>query len=337
MSILYTFCSFLNNIFTIFLSSRRYFTFSVLLLFTCVAFVNSNLNEWPNPTCANDQTTHCKIKNVNQPIKNDIIFYAGDFDANHYKTLTVSGGILSFIPTNLFFHFTNLEKLKLSNCNLLKFELPNVRNEKLKTVFIDKTEMTSVDNFAFHGADHLEDVWLGYNKIKTVGSLAFYNLNKLIILAIDNNELDALDRDTFRNTMKLKTLLLHKNNLDNIDFIEVLNSLNTLDLGHNRITMINPKLFSNKNHLKKLLLYDNCLINFDFDGYPVKDLEILRLDENYIEEISSIGVTTNFLILSEFFIDRNNINCTHLRTVIDAVHESNIRVNLKTDKIPNLH
>lgn len=308
---------------------------------------------WSNITCStslysNNQLTselpfpgHCSLENVRVVTKTDLFYNDTTYAyRENFVSLTISG-IVNFIPPNLFSVFTSLSILSINNGELLQLDPEDFRNGRQLTMLsLSNNSLTELVDYNFNGADRIEDLNLSENKIKTIGSLAFYNFINLINLQLSGNELELLNAENFQYILTLKSLSLDSNKLKNMEFISELKHLEILNLSNNRISYVNPRFFKNKPNLIELYMGNNCLFHFDFDKFykisAINGLIKLGLSNNYLSEIEIVGLKRNFRMLDRFGIEGNNLNCSYLQFIVDAVGETHIDVETKTDINPNI-
>lgn len=102
-----------------------------------------------------------------------------------------------------------------------------------------------LQNYAFKGAVHLEDLDLSHNDLVSIPKKAFSGLTNLKNLNLSHNKIKSLPITVFRDLTSLTTLDLSDNNLNNIqaDLLNPLKKLDTLSLNRNAIAKISGELW----------------------------------------------------------------------------------------------
>ena len=183
---------------------------------------------------------------------------------------------------------------RISNINLLK-KFRNLTNLNLVNNKIrDLTPLAGLSN--------LIELRVGSNFIKNLDPIE--QLIKLTHLQIDNNAIRSLG-SLFKLPF-LSSLTASDNYLDNM-IIEHghFTNLKHLDLSRNKIKIF--EIRTNLKRLESILLNHNPIEKIYFiDLYDFKSVKILRLDQIYINPLTSIVNMPRYL--SEFFFAHNSLN-----------------------------
>lgn len=97
-----------------------------------------------------------------------------------------------------------------------------------------------------------------------------------VILRAEHNRIDFVVADELPNT-HLQELYLHHNNIGSADFLNGLESLETIDLSHNELPRINASIFANFLNLTVLNISHNKLKSIEF-AFLSLTTQLTRLD-----------------------------------------------------------
>lgn len=134
--------------------------------------------------------------------------------------------------------------------------------------------------------------------------LSFNSLNKLWM---PNNKIALLEPGSFKALRNLVELNFTKNNIKNISkgVFNGMYSLSLLDLSHNQIQTIDSNSFDRTDSLKKLYLNDNLISNTTFLINNCKNVDLLDLSNNRLEELQFVKSCWK---LSKLNANRNNLS-----------------------------
>ncbi|XP_043494491.1 protein toll-like [Polistes fuscatus] len=214
---------------------------------------------------------------------------------SNVKQLVLSGNGLTYLNSDFFENFTNLEWIDLSD-NRLKFPDDIFDYTKnIKRLELSGNGLGSKDIKILYELDNLEFLNLMGNKLKELQpdpTLLTENI-KLRQLRLHNNDrfLYTLPEDIFKNLENLEEVYLNNNGLqilpENIFYYS--RSLKYINLdGDNRIRTLPDKIFQDMINLEKLNLSRNDIANISRDLFAgltfLTELNMERNEISYIEE-----------------------------------------------------
>ena len=147
---------------------------------------------------------------------------------------------------NLFLDLGNLEKLDLSHNKLNRIPVgyfDSLRN--LKALAIVKSGVRTIEDGAFIGCLHLEELWLYDNPLGQVSRRVLSDVPTLLRLALGMSELKLLPEDLFQDLVNIKTIDLTGNRLRSLPahiFAGLVN-LKNVDLEENQLERLPETLF----------------------------------------------------------------------------------------------
>lgn len=281
---------------------------SILFVLLLTAVVVISEDPVKKSTChPSTSAGNCTItfNEINQYYKLEYVMQTDDDGPETYSNIIFQQGILHYLPTNLFNIFSGATSLTVYEGQLLTLK-PGwfQKAEKLEYLSVTKNNISELLDYTFMGADKINTVILSDNHIKLVGKLAFYNLEEL------------------------HTLDLAANNLLALDFLDGLKTLKSLDLRANLITNVNSDMFSDLKVLEDLFLSNNCLKEFDFNAtIPMTELKTIEMNDNYLANITAKEIKDNFPTITKMSVLNNNIDCTNLKVIENAVGSSTFQFN----------
>ncbi|CAF1534825.1 unnamed protein product [Adineta ricciae] len=249
------------------------------------------------------EITECSLSNVDLLIES--------LTSNSLRTLDLSLNKLNSISSLI--KFTKLTILNLNN-NLIK--------EIQSNIFTNLINLFEID--------------LSYNEIKHISSDAFIGLVNLNVLKLNNNHLNSLETVNIHNEIEsflsplnetLPTLILSNNFLQNINSIQNLSSLMSLEVCCNQIKKLDEFIFKEThelqsvdlsfNHIESIhpLTFNGTIIEYlDLSSNPFISLEITNII--YDEQFKPKNQTTSFLdSIKSRLISLSLANCTNLQEI----------------------
>ncbi len=204
-------------------------------------------------------------------------------------------GELENNPIKVISIFKDLIWLNLSNNQIEDINaLGKLKN--LTELDLSKNQIKDIN--ALGKLKNLTELNLSKNQIKDIDALK--DLTNLMILGLSNNQIS--DILPLNNLTSLVKLHLHQNQIKQIDSISALIKLEELSLGNNQITDIEP--LKQLECLKKLYLNKNQIKNINSLEKLNKNLVVLGLDYNQIDDISLLA---NFKELTNLGLANNKI------------------------------
>lgn len=182
-------------------------------------------------------------------------------DPTNVTTINITNVPLGHIPIGLGETFPKLEILQLNNCNTSSISgLGNV--PKLKKLYLDKNQLTEVEEGQLAGAPNLRLFEATENQIETISSKAFAGNLLLYWLDLGRNRIGGLPWGCFEGLTSLVSLVLSHNMIDDIRGVfQGLEGLSTLDLSFNEIREIHDLTFERTTNLEKIYLQNNKIEN----------------------------------------------------------------------------
>lgn len=198
-----------------------------------------------------------------------------------FETLDLSSNMLSLHDLKQFLTATkgtNVGKLKVSGHYGKGFSFSNLPDP---------------DNMTFEGLrdSHLQHLDLSSNRIFALQRGVFSPLQNVQIVDVSQNRVNQIHKNAFDGLeVNLQSLNLSHNLLGEIysHTFDSLTSLRVLDLSHNHIGVLGYNSFSGVKNLRALFLTGNALTTLGFPA-PLPKLQILKLDDNKLKSVYSIG------------------------------------------------
>ncbi len=153
----------------------------------------------------------------------------------------------------------NLSKQRINNLDGLD-QIPN--KERIRKLYIEENQFTTIPVDAFAGFTNLLELKLGANHINDIQINAFASLNSLQILSLMRNQINYIKANAFVGLNSLQILNLNNNQINIItdDTFSGLHELKSLMLDNNTIVDISDNAFNAfKSSIKEIKLYNNPL------------------------------------------------------------------------------
>lgn len=221
-------------------------------------------------TCSfteNDHGFGCEISSVNITMGS---IFMSEFDAPERSVENVyfTDSRLDFVPDEIFTEFPSITRLDLSSVGL----------RELHQIFMNCTSLT-----------HLI---LNQNELKDLPGKVFSNCLNLEHVEIFDNAVGAIDKNAFQGLTSLKTLSIQNSEAKTI-------SKETVEL--------DSELFQQAPQLESLLISLRQPININKPLQSLKELKILRVEDNLIPHLGG-DFLTNSLLIEQLSLSRNQIS-----------------------------
>lgn len=231
--------------------------------------------------------------------------------SSHHVDETTFAGLIRLVILNL--AHNAVTRISAGTFKELYFlQILDLRNNSIG--FIEEGTFLPVYN--------LHTLNLAENRLHTLNDRIFAGLFVLEKLTLNNNLINIIEPNVFKNCSDLKELDLSSNQLTDVpEALQDLSVLKTLDLGENQISTFANGSFRGLNQLTGLRLIDNQIENItvgmlnDLPRLSVlnvaknkiqniehgafdnnKNIEAIRLDNNYLSDINGIFATLPSLL-----------------------------------------
>uniref|UniRef100_A0A182PBH4 Fibronectin type-III domain-containing protein n=1 Tax=Anopheles epiroticus TaxID=199890 RepID=A0A182PBH4_9DIPT len=229
---------------------------------------------------------------------------------------------------------SHLESLSIINGKLT--QVPSkaiVGLKKLMLLDLDANEISSLEDYAFHGlhlvklnlkGNHIErvpmnalagleeslaELDLSENRLRQFPTLALRQLDNLRLVRLSMNEIASLEPDdSYTRFGSLSFLDLSLNNFVELyaDIFGAFPALKTLSLYNNFIETVHRDAFVSLHELQSLDLSHNRIVYLDPDVFVGnRRLHTVDLSRNHVHYVS--GVFANLPVLREVFLSENNL------------------------------
>ena len=176
----------------------RFYTLSVLALFSILKFTNVYLYLLPFSNCP--LSCECEINDV---------------QVNKLKLMCTTMFIPFYTLPSDFLQNPDLEKLNdlTITGDVEYFPLNFCMHENLMTVRIEHTKLKTLFSGSLTCLTKLTFLYLNYNEITEIKKNYFNNIQNLFILELSNNIITIIENEAFNNLPKLFKLDLSNNNI----------------------------------------------------------------------------------------------------------------------------
>ncbi|CAG9562611.1 unnamed protein product [Danaus chrysippus] len=231
----------------------------------------------------------------------------------------------SYIESNYFQRFVNLEELTIRNCKIIR--IPGNAFEglrKIKKISIrSKNREWSPNKYlelslgTFNGLRELQLLDLGKNNLKNIPSEIFCPLENLQTLNLTNNRMKSIDRLGFGKSCGtgLRSLDISQNELKSLSEeseISGLRHLQELKLQHNNISDISDEIFNGLISLRILnISYNNLQLIPEGIFANTKELREIYLNNNQLFELAR-GVFHRLEQLLVLDLSNNQLSSAHI-------------------------
>lgn len=194
-------------------------------------------------------------------------------ETNQLREFVASDGLLGVLRNGTFAGQSNLEVIRLTNCNV-----------------------TQIEDDAFLGLTRLNRVSLIRNRLTTVPPLAFYRTPAIRVIDFERNNLTRVESAPFRNNTQLTQLFLEYNQITQIegDFTRAFrDTLTYVNLSGNVCIDRSFNLNSEADFRFFKMVLQNCFANFiGPDGWKRVTLE-LRGPMSLFDEFGNLVARVN--------------------------------------------
>lgn len=205
------------------------------------------------------------------------------------NNIFISFDILSFVflsrnkisRMDFYSNKSNEEEIDLSYNEIITIE--NMKKPNLKSLYLQKNNITYVYKGIFEKYENLLNLNLGYNNIALIPDKTFSSLNQLRSLNISYNNIETINKQAFYGLKKLEVLSIDHNKIkylriDIFSFTPNLNSLHVTDIPY----ICSPKFAKEFSKIEVRIIADEVHCPEDsFDKYQVVGLpEKINLENN---------------------------------------------------------
>ncbi|XP_038211605.1 slit homolog 3 protein-like [Zerene cesonia] len=269
-------------------------------------------------------------------------------DMQYLYTVNLKNNLIKNLDENLFsnthslqnvdFSFNEIQAIpkfmfKDNNISIFNIQRNNIGGALVRGTFEGLFFVTELDlsfqnldfieDYAFVGLSHVEELFLNNNRIKNVSLKSFNNMYTLKRLDLSNNLITTLGFH-MDDLIKLKYLLINKNIIGSIkkDDFHGLHVLQFLDVSHNNISQIESYSFKDMDQLNSFDISKNLLANTLQDNafYGLKSLPVLEIS------YSSLNIIQNNSFNGMFNL--HTLNISH-----GAITEITYNALINTDNI----
>ncbi|XP_066527812.1 fibromodulin a [Hoplias malabaricus] len=146
-------------------------------------------------------------------------------------------------------------------------------------------------------------VYLQHNQITSISESAFGNATNLVWVMLHENHISTVDKNAFAKLSKLDRLYLSGNNLTDVPGLLPL-SLRDLRLNHNKIAKVQPGAFEGMDNLTILLLNNNQIQDIGGVFKDLRSLTLLDISNNQLKKVPE-GLPS---MLHQLYLGSNSIN-----------------------------
>ncbi|NP_001025243.1 fibromodulin a precursor [Danio rerio] len=145
-------------------------------------------------------------------------------------------------------------------------------------------------------------VYLQHNQITSVPDNAFGNATNLVWVMLHENHINSVGKQAFAKLSNLNRLYLNNNNLTEVPS-NLPRSLRDLRLNHNKIGKLAPNAFEGMENLTILLLHHNSLQDIGVGLKGLKSLTLLDVSRNQLKKVPESLPE----MLHQLYLDSNSI------------------------------
>ncbi|XP_056590377.1 fibromodulin a [Triplophysa dalaica] len=172
-------------------------------------------------------------------------------------------------------------------------------------------------------------VYLQHNQITSVPDNAFGNATNLVWIILHENHINSVGNNVFSKLANLDRLYLSNNNLTEVPS-NLPRSLRDLRLNHNSIAKVSPNAFEGMENLTILLLHNNGLQEISGSLKSLKSLTLLDASSNQLKKIPD-GLPE---MLHQLYLESNSIDAIPADFLSQFINLQYVRFshNALTDK-----
>lgn len=219
-------------------------------------------------------------------------------------TVVFQGSTVAYVPPQLFEKYTNVNR-----------------------VYLNATELESIDSDSFDKADNLKEIYLNQNKLTELGARSFSKAKQCHILDLSQNKIQHMDDRAFEGLSTVRKLLLNLNRIRTVseDVFAPLIQLNYLDLSNNNIETFVDGIFEHNRALQ--------MVDLSFNSIKVLSLNLknnllmtkLYVMNNVIEAASIMRKPSATNVLTVYAED-NHWQCEVLNQTMEELEPLNIKL-----------
>jgi Leucine-rich repeat (LRR) protein len=182
--------------------------------------------------------------------------------------------------------------------------IPEHFDKKTEEIALMFSNITTINNYVFHGLTNVSIMLLQYNAIREVHEQAFDGLYNLMYLDMSHNKIVKMPLKVIQNNERLTFLYLNHNEISISGPFLISTSLSVLDISFCKITFLPHDAFTGTPNITKLKINNNHITELEMYAFRgLRKLEVLRSGNNLIKRLDS----TLFLGLDELrFVDFSN-------------------------------
>lgn len=213
--------------------------------------------------------------------------------------------------------------------------VPKYFDRKTEEIILMFSNITTINNYVFHGLANVLIMLLQYNNIREVHEQAFDGLYNLTFLDLSHNKIAKVPSKVIQNNEKLNFLYLNHNDISILGPFLISTSLSVLDLSFCKITFLPHDAFTGTPNIIKLNINNNYITDFEKHAFRgLRKLEVLSSGNNLIQHLD----LNLFLGLGELkYVDFSN---NSISTLPPLLFENNRKVRylfLKNNSLSVLH
>lgn len=227
------------------------------------------------------------------------------------RTVIFQGSTVAYVPPQLFSKFSNVDR-----------------------VYLNATELESIDSDSFDNARNLKEIYLNQNKLTELGARSFSKIKQCHILDLSQNKIQRLDDSAFEGLSSVRKLLLNLNRISTIseDVFAPLIQLNHLDLSNNNIETFVDEVFERNRALQMVDLSYNSIkvLSLNLNNNPL--ITKLYVTSNVIEAANIIRRSSSPNVLTVYAGD-NHWQCDILNQTITELEPLNIKMTGSDNRV----
>ncbi|XP_038658035.1 nyctalopin [Scyliorhinus canicula] len=218
---------------------------------------------------------------------------------------------IKYLHTRTFTGLKRLQKLDLSNCNLLN--IPDrifIAVTSLQELALWRNHFRRIPG-AVRGTESLTRLYLERNKIEAVAHNTLQGLGNLKYLNLQDNRIAVIHKEGFKDCVELEYLYLNDNLLNKLPrfAFKGLRLLKMLNLGGNTLVNVSSTWFSDLGELEVLYLDRNTISHIDTGAFEnLTSLISLHLNSNNLTSLP-LAVFQPVYFIGRLYVFRNPWEC----------------------------
>lgn len=165
-------------------------------------------------------------------------------------------------------------------------------------------------------------VYLQHNQITSVPDNAFGNATNLVWVMLHENHINSVGKQAFAKLANLDRLYLNSNNLTEVPS-SLPRSLRDLRLNHNKIGKLPPNAFEGMENLTILLLHNNGLQDIGGGLKGLKSLTLLDVSSNQLKKVPT-GLPE---MLHQLYLESNSIEAVPVNFLSQFTNLQYVRIS----------